>query len=250
MLDIKLIRENPEIVIEDLKKRDRPDLLKKIDELKELDAKWREELHVVEKLKHRRNVLSKEISELKKQGKDASEKLRLVKEIPDKIAAQDAVTEGIYQKMTTILKTLPNILHETVPVGADDTENVTIKEVGKKPNPKFKIKSHVDMLEGSDLADTFKAGNVAGSRFYYLKADLVMLDFALQKFALDLLHKKGFILMYPPLMLRREAYETMVSMDDFEEVMYKIDDEDLYLIATSEHPIGVYHLNEVIEGKR
>lgn len=249
MLDIKLVRENPEVIKKDLQKRDRSDLIKKLEKARELDIKWRESLQNEEDLRRRRNVLSKEISELKKQGKNAGQKLALVKGIPDKIRSAEEVTSALKAELDSILMALPNILHESVPVGADDTQNKEEKAWGKKPKPDFKIKSHVDLLEEYDLADTKKAGEVAGSRFYYLKKDLVMLDFALQKFALDILHKKGFILMSPPYMLRKEAYETMVSMEDFEEVMYKIEDEDLYLIATSEHPIGVYHINETLEAK-
>jgi len=250
MLDIKLIRENPDIIRQDLKKRDRNDLLIELDHAIELDMKWREELKKTEELKRHRNVLSKEIAELKKSGLDASEKLRLVKEVPTKIKSQEDITSAIKNKILDIMKLLPNLLHESVPIGADDTQNVTAKVVGTKPDFKYNIKSHVDLLEEFDLADTKKASDVSGSRFYYMKNDLVMLDFALMKFAMDMLHKKQYILVQPPFMLRKDAYETMVSMDDFEEVMYKIEDEDLYLIATSEHPLGAYHLNEVVDVKK
>lgn len=250
MLDIKLLRENPEIIKKDLQKRDRPDLIKKLEKARELDVRWRESLQIVENLKKQRNILSKEIADLKKQGKDASEKLGLVKDIPNKISLEDEKTTALKNQITQLMMELPNILHDTVPIGADDTFNKEEKTWGKKPASTYKIKSHVDLLEEFDLADTEKASEVAGKRFYYLKNELVMLDFALQKFALDLLYKKGYILMSPPPMLRREAYEKMVSMEDFEEVMYKIEDEDLYLIATSEHPIGAYHLNEMIDAKK
>jgi seryl-tRNA synthetase len=249
MLDIKLIRENSEIIKKDLQKRDRIDLIKKIDVVKELDVLWRESLQNVEQLRKRRNTLSKEVAELKKAGKDASEKLRLVKSVPTEIKTEEENTEKIYEKIKKIMYEIPNILHDSVPVGADDTQNVTHKEWGTKPKPDFKIQSHVDLLDKFDLADTKKASDIAGSRFYYLKNDLVMLDYALIKYAMDFLHNKGFILTEPPLMMRRSSYESMVSMDDFEEVMYKIEDEDLYLIATSEHPIGAYHMNETLNGK-
>jgi len=247
MLDIKLIRENPEIVISDLKKRDRADLIKKLEELRELDALWRESLQKEQELRRQRNVLSKEISELKKQGKDACEKLRLVKDIPDKIKQQQEKTSKLKQKVNSILLILPNILHESVPIGIDDSQNKTVRTWGKKPKFSYQIKSHVDLLEEKDLADTEKAGEISGSRFYYLKNELVLLDYALMKFALDFLYKKGFIIMEPPYMIRRAPYETVTSMDDFEEVMYKIEDEDLYLIATSEHALGPYHINETID---
>jgi seryl-tRNA synthetase len=247
MLDIKLVRENPEIIKKDLEKRDRHDLVKKVDKVRKLDILWRESSQKEQDLRKRRNTLSKEVAELKKAGKDASEKLRLVKDTPAKISEQEIETQKLLQEIKKNMMDIPNLLHESVPIGIDDTKNVTAKEWGTKPNPKFKIKSHVDLLEEKDLADTQKAGVVSGSRFYYLKNDLVMLDFALMKFCMDLLHNKKFILVQPPFMLRRKPYEAMTSMDDFEEVMYKIQDEDLYLIATSEHPIGAYHMNEVVD---
>ncbi len=250
MLDIKLVRENPDIIRKDLEKRDRRDLIKKLDKVIELDVRWRDSLKVMEELRRQRNVLSKEIAELKKQGKDASSKLKIVKNIPDKIKKEEEKTFGYKNKIVELMMDVPNILHESVPIGLDDTHNKTHKTWGKKPSFKFKVKSHVDLLEEKDLADTLKAGEVAGSRFYYLKNELVLLDYALMKFALDILHKKGYVLMEPPLMIRRKPYEAMTSMDDFEEVMYKIDGEDLYLIATSEHGIGPYHINETVDAKR
>ena len=250
LIDIKIIRENPDIVKKDLEKRDRPDLIKKLEKVREYDVLYREKLKEVEDLRKQRNILSKEISELKKKGKDASFKLKIVRNIPDKIKKKEEKTLELKQKIHDIMLDLPNILHKSVPIGIDDTKNKTISTWGKKPSFKFPVKSHVDLLEEKDLADTLKASEVAGSRFYYLKNELVLLDYALMMYSLDLLYKKGFILMEPPYMLRRKVYEAMVSMQDFEEVMYKIDDEDLYLIATSEHSMGAYHINEVIEGKR
>ncbi|MCM2325878.1 MAG: serine--tRNA ligase [Candidatus Woesearchaeota archaeon] len=250
MLDIRLIRENPDIVKKDLEKRNRPDLLEKLERVIKADKEYRESLLVSEDLRRQRNVLSAEVASLKKQGKDAEKQLKEVKDIPDKIKKEEEKTLALKAEVDGIMMELPNILHDTVPVGKDDSENKVIKEWGKKPTFKFEPKSHVDILAEKDLGDTEKAGDVAGARFYYLKNDLVMLDYALLKFALDHLHSKGFILMEPPYMLRRGAYETMTSMADFEEVMYKIDGEDLYLIATSEHSIGVYHMNELIDVKK
>ena len=247
MLDIKLIRENPEIIKKDLEKRDKLDLIKKVDEIRELDILWRENLQKVEKLKHQRNVLSREVAQLKKAGKDATEKLNLVKEIPKKIVDVEEKTDSIQVKIKKIMFQLPNILHDTVPVGADDTQNVSVKKWGKPR--KDKTISHVDLLEKWDVGDTARGAKTSGSRFYFLKNELVMLDMALQKFGMDHMMNKGLIPMIPPYMLRREAYDAMTSMDDFEEVIYKIEDEDLYLIATSEHPIGAYHMNETIEKK-
>ncbi|MEM3374047.1 MAG: serine--tRNA ligase [Candidatus Woesearchaeota archaeon] len=249
MLDINLVRQNPDLIRNDLKKRGRLDLLKKLDDLIIYDKQWRESLQKVEKLRHLRNVLSNEIAQLKKQGKDVSEKLEQVKNIPNQIKEEEEKTIELQNKIKSIMYELPNILHESVPIGKDDSENVVVKEWGTKKKYDFELKSHVDILNEKDLGDTEKASNLSGARFYYLKNELVLLENALQRFALDFLYKKGFILMQTPLMLRREPYEAMVSMQDFEDVMYKIENEDLYLIATSEHAIGPYHMNETIDVK-
>ncbi len=250
MLDVNLLRENPDLIKKDLRKRDKRDLIKKVEEARELDFKWRESLQKEQELRKRRNVLSKEISELKKAGKDASDKLRIVKDIPAKIDKQNRETESLKSKRDKIMMILPNILHESVPVGVDDSDNKQVRMWGKKPTFKFKVKSHVDLLEEKDLADTEKAGKISGSRFYFLKNELVLLDYALMMYSLNFLKEKGFVLMEPPYMIRREPYETMTSLADFEEVMYKIEDEDLYLIATSEHALGPYHMNEDIDMKK
>lgn len=249
MLDMKLIRENPEIIRKDLQKRDRPELIKKLDDVIELDKRWRESLQIAEELRRQRNVLSQEVAKLKKEGKDASEKLKIVKDIPDKIKKEEENTQEFQEKIKEIMMMLPNILHESVPVGIDDSQNVTVKEWGKKPKFKFALKSHVDILAENGLADTEKAANISGSRFYYLKNELVLLDYALIRFVLEHLFEKGFTLMEPPYLMRKKPYEAMTSMADFEEVMYKIADEDLYLIATSEHSIGPYHMDETIDAK-
>ncbi|MBU0758392.1 MAG: serine--tRNA ligase [Nanoarchaeota archaeon] len=250
MLDIRQIRENPDAVIKDLEKRDAPEMRSKLDNVIELDRRWRDAKAEVEKLKHYRNKVTKEISQLKKDGKDISEKLKLMKEIPEKIKKLDEESIGLKEQVDEIMMILPNILHESVPIGLDDSENVVAKTHGKIPKFDFKLKSHVDLVKERDFADIEKAGEVSGSRFYYLKRELVLLDSALQKFALDILHKKGYILMEPPFMLRRKPYEGVTSLGDFEDVMYKIEGEDLYLIATSEHPIGAYHLNEVLDSAK
>lgn len=250
MLDIKLIRENPDIIRKDLKKREAPELLKELDRCIELDREWRSVKKEVEDLKHKRNVLSREVAQLKKAGKDARAQLDEVKSIPDKIKTLDEKHDKLLKDIRKIQLIIPNILHESVPVGADDEENVMERTWGEKPKFDFPLKSHVDILLEKDLADTEKAGEVSGSRFYYLKGPLVLMNLALKRLAIDHLFKKGFLPVEPPFMLRRKPYEGVTSLDDFEDVMYKIDGEDLYLIATSEHPLGVYHMNEVLDAAK
>jgi len=142
---------------------------------------------------------------------------------------------------------LPNILHSSVPKGKDDSENKTVRTWGKKPKFKFELKSHGELIESLGLADFDNAAKVSGNGFYYLLGDIALLDMALQRFAIDILIKKGYILVQPPLMLRRKPYEGVTDLNDFETMMYKIDKEDLYLIATSEHPIGARYMNKILD---
>jgi len=128
-----------------------------------------------------------------------------------------------------------------------EDNNKTIKKFGKKPKFRFKLKSHVDLLENLDLADVERAAKVSGARFYYAKNELVMLDLALKQLAMDMLIKKGFVPIEPPYMIRRKPYEGVTDLGDFEDVLYKIEGEDLYLIATSEHPIAAMHMDEIID---
>jgi len=247
MLEIRFIRENPEAVKADLKKRGMLNKIKQVDDIIKKDVEYRKLLQESEKLRHRRNLVTNEINLLKKQGKNISKVIREAKEIPAKIKKIEEKQEKLKQELVYILMRIPNILHKSVPVGKDKNDNKTIRKIGAKPKFSFKPKSHVDLLELLDIGDIERAAKVSGARFYYLKRDLVMLDFALMKFALDSLDKKGYILIEPPFMIRRKPYEGVTDLSDFEEMLYKIKDEDLYLIATSEHPIAAMHMNEVLE---
>lgn len=249
MLDIRLIRENPEIIKKDLEKRRRDDKLKELDEIIELDKIWRQSLQEVEKLKQLRNSLSKEVNNLKKSGKDATDVLNQVKEIPLKIKSCEDDVERIKTKINSMLMAMPNILHESVPVGADDSENKVEKLIGKKPVFDFTPISHVDLIENYGVADIERASKISGARWYFLLGDLAMLDFALQKYALDFMYKKGYTIVYPPFMMNKKAYEGVTDLKDFEEVMYKIEGEDLYMIATSEHPLTARFMDEVLDDK-
>ncbi len=247
MLDIKLIREKTKEVRENLEKRDQPEILEQFDLLVKNDEDWRCSLQDLEKLKAQRNTLTREIAELKKKGKNASGKLKLAKLLPKKIINLENKTKKLKEEITALLLRIPNLLHKSVPFGESEEDNKTVKKEGKKPSFKFKLKSHVDLIEELDLADIERAAKVSGARFYYAKNELVMLDLALKQLALDMLIKKGFIPVEPPFMIRREPYEGVTDLGDFEDVLYKIEGEDLYLIATSEHPIAAMHMNEVLD---
>lgn len=245
MLDIKFIRENADLVKNDLARRKDPEVVKWVDELLEKDKKVRELMQESEKLRHERNKVTEEIREGKKKKEDVSKLLSKAKEIPHKIKEIEYEQDELKKEVRNYLMKIPNMMHESVPYGEDDQKNVEIKKWGEPKNADFELKSHGEIAEDLGIADFKRAAKIAGSGFYFLKGDLAMLDFALQKFALDKLSKKGWTVCYPPVMMNRESYEGVTSLEDFENVMYKIEDEDLYMIATSEHPIGGMHLNEV-----
>lgn len=248
MLDIRLIRENPEVVRKDLKKRGLDSKL--LEELIETDEKWRAALQQVEALKNKRNILTEQIAELKKtKPKDVEKKIKEMKELPEKIKGLDDKAELLRQHVNMLLMRIPNILHESVPMGKDETENVEIRRWGKPPKFGFQPKNHLEIALNLGLIDEERAAKVAGRGFFYLKGKLALLDYAIQRFALDFLVKKGFIAIEPPLMLRRKPYEGVTDLKDFENVMYKIEGDDLYLIATSEHPMAAMFMDETLEKK-
>jgi len=247
MLDIKFIREHPEAVANDLKKRNRTDKQEMLDELLKLDAEWRKLKPELDGLRHKRNSLGEEINSLKKQGKDATEQLKAAKELPGRIKADEEREKQLGERMHYILMRLPNVLHESVPEGKDDTENKVIKTWGMIQKKDFELKTHSELAESLGGADFVRATKVAGTGFFFLKGYLALLDQAILRFAIDHLMMKGFTLIEPPLMMNREAYEGVTDLADFENVMYKIDGEEMYLIATSEHPMGAMYMNEVFE---
>jgi len=239
MLDIKLIRENPAIIEDNLKKRGDAEKLKLLNDLINDDKKYREVLKKVEDLKHKRNVLSQEIAKLKKEGKDVSEKLKEAEKIPLEIKNLDTETKKLKEKIDYTLIRIPNLLHESVPDGKDENDNVEIRKWGEPPQFDFQPKSHLEILQSLGMIDMESAAKVSGSAFYYLKGNAVLLDLALQKFAIDFLMKKGFQVFEPPLMVNKRSYDGMIGDPlDFAEASYKIEGEDLYLIPTAEYPLG------------
>jgi seryl-tRNA synthetase len=247
MFDIKLIREQPEMVKENLKKRQNPEILEMIDELIENDKKWREEIAEINKLRQERNRISLEIARLKKEEKPVEEKMREAAEIPERINNLELEVKVLEEKNKKFLMKIPNILHESVPYGKDETENVEIKKWGDPPKFDFAPKNHLEILEGLGMIDTERAAKIAGHGFYYLKGDVVLLDFAIQRFALELLKSRGFTIIEPPFMMRKDAYLGVTDLEFFGEQLYKVEGEDLYLIATSEHPMIASHMDEVFD---
>jgi seryl-tRNA synthetase len=246
MIDLKLVRENPEYVRENLKRRNDPEVLSMLDELIEVDKKWRSVKNELDKLRHERNVVAMEIGKNKKEGKPIDNLLTRMKEIDVKMKELEKEEKNLKEKIRYLLLCIPNLLHESVPYGESDEDNVEIRRWGKPPKFNFEPKDHLEIAMNLGIIDAERAAKVTGRAFFYLKGPLVILDHALQRFALDFLMKRGFIPVEPPFMLRREPYEGVTSLDDFEHMLYKIENEDLYLIATSEHPIAAMFMNEVL----
>jgi len=250
LLDIKNIRENPKTVRANLARRKDPELLKKFNELLKKDEKYRKVLFAVENLKHERNKNSLKINELKKAKKDFKKIIVNVRKINVDLAKKEEEVEKLRLNLNKELMSIPNLLHESVPVGKDDTNNVEVKKFGKAPKFGFKPKNHLELLENLGLIDAERATKIAGHGFFYLKGDLALLDYALQMFTIEFLIKRGFTLVEPPYMMHRKPYEGVTDLTDFENVMYKIEDDDLYLIATSEHPMAAYHMNEILNAEK
>jgi seryl-tRNA synthetase len=245
MLDIKLIREAPEIVENDLKRRGDLDKLNLLSKIIETDRERREVLQNVEALRKERNEITEKISSAKADGRNISPLLEKAKSIPLAIKESEGRLEELNKICHDILFLLPNILDKSVPHGKDDKENVEIRRWGKKEWD-FTPKNHLDLALNLGLIDADRAAKVSGHGFYYIKGKLALLDMSLQRFALDFLSERGFVVVEPPLMLPRSMYEAVVDIGDFESVMYKIENEDLYMIATSEHPMAAMFSGEVI----
>jgi seryl-tRNA synthetase len=249
MLDIRFIRAHPQIVIADLRKRNDPEKIEWVDDLLKKDARSRELKVETDTLRQRRNTIARDINAAKKAGQDAKDLMAEAAALPQKIRACDAEQEDIRETIHHHLMRLPNILHDSVPVGKDDSQNVEVKRVGTPRTIDFEVKNHGQLATDNNWADFERATKVAGAGFYFLKGSLVLLDLALQRYALDLLAKKDFTPIIPPYMINRSSYEGVTDLGDFEKVMYKIEGDDAYLIATSEHPIGAMYSNEIFEEK-
>ena len=250
MLDIRLIRENPEMIRKNLVKRRDPDKEKLLEDVIRWDRAWRKALAEGDGLKRRRNEITKEIAAAKKAGKSTDKLRKEAAALPKKIEALDREIDDLAAKVRDGLMRLPNLLDESVPVGKDDTENVEVSRWGTPRSFDYELRPHGELLEALKFADFERARKIAGAGFVYLMGDLVRLDQALLAFALAFMVKQGFTPVFPPFMMRRSAYEGVVDLGDFESVMYKVQGEDLYLIATSEHPIGAMYMDEVIDDRQ
>jgi seryl-tRNA synthetase len=247
MLDIKLIRKEPELIKSNLEKRGNLENIKILDDLILVDEKWRRDLTQLNNFRHKRKVKTYEIAKLKKAGVDASEEVEKAKNLDDEITILENQVSFEERKIHDFLMRLPNLLHETVPLGGNEKDNVQIKTWGEFPKFEFTAKNHIELALNLDLLDIERAGKVAGSRFFYLKGNGVLLDMALMNFAMAEMIRKGYQPVEPPYLMRKKPYEGVTALSDFGDMLYKVENEDLYLIATSEHPMAAMFMDEVFE---
>ena len=237
MIDIKFLRENPDIVKENIKKKFQMHKLPLVDEVIELDNKNRElKLHGDE-LRAQRNSLSTQIGRLMREGKkDEAEKVKAeVKKINDELTENEKLENEYSEKVTNIMMKIPNIMHESVPIGKDDNENVENEKFGEPVVPDYEIPYHTDIMESLAGIDLDAARRVAGNGFYYLVGDIARLHSAVLSYARDFMINKGFTYCIPPYMIRSDVVTGVMSFEEMDAMMYKIEGEDLYLIGTSEH---------------
>lgn len=237
MLDIRFLRENPEVVKQNIRNKFQDNKLPLVDEVIELDKRNREIKQEVEALRAERNKISKMIGGLMKQGKkeeaeEAKKKVTANAETVERLSAEEKEVE---EKIKTIMMTIPNIIDPSVPIGKDDSENVEVQKYGEPVVPDFEIPYHTDIMERFNGIDLISAGKVAGNGFYYLMGDIARIHSAVISYARDFMINRGFTYCIPPFMIRSNVVTGVMSFAEMDAMMYKIEGEDLYLIGTSEH---------------
>lgn len=247
MIDIKLIRENPELVKENIKKKFQNHKLKMVDEVLEYDKQIKELKNSAEQLRHRRNVISEDINKFKKENKDIKPLLEEAKSIPEKIKVLEDKQHELEHKLQLNMMQIPNIIHESVPIGKDSTENVEIERLGHYKMQDFEVKNHAELAEGLGIADFDSSAKTSGTGFFYIKGDLALLNQSMIRYGIDFMTEKGYTLVEPPLMIKKEICDGVVDFEFFKNMAYKIEDEDLYLIATSEHPLIGMFINKTVK---
>ena len=221
-----------------------------INELISLDQRRRQLIVEMQHVKHEKNTLSHSIASKKKEKADASQEISEMKNVSNRILSLEEEKRLIESRFNFLMRNLPNIIDQSVPIGNNENDNVVIKQHGTIKNLEFRPKDHIAIATSLDLVDLERAAKISGSRFYFLKKELVIMNYALIQFAIDFLSDKGYILSQPPYMIRRSAMEGAVILEDFEQVLYKINGEDLYMIGTSEHALASMHMDEILNGKQ
>jgi len=247
MLDPKIIRDEPEkirkMIIDRAVEFD-------FDGMLELDKKRRDLIKETDELRKKRNQMSIAIGQAKKSNEDASSLLTDMGKISKDLDEHEQLQKTVESDYTNLAFSIPNMIHESVPIGTDESSNVELRRWGEIPQFNFQINDHIDLGQNLNIIDLERAAKTAGARFYYLKGGLVKLSQALISFALDFMQEKEYNLIQPPYMINRKSMEGAVIADDFEDVIYKVQDEDLFLIGTSEHAIASMHSDEILDGNK
>ena len=246
MLDMNMFREHADVIRADHTKRGLSH--DNIDKVVELDQRWRNLLHETDQLRRAKNEAARGIGAAKKAGDDEAAKTILaeVADLGAKIADMEAKTNEAVAVRDRLRMSIPNILHADVPVGEDDSGNTVHGVYGVKPEFSFEPRTHNELIEMNRWVDLKRAAKITGSRFYFLKGDLARLEFALQQYAVNFLRERDYTFVQPPVMMNREAYEGVTDLGDFETVMYGIEPDKYYMIATSEHPLTAMYMDETI----
>ncbi|AJA92148.1 serine--tRNA ligase [Candidatus Nitrosopelagicus brevis] len=247
MLDPKIIRDKPELIKQMLKDRA---VEFDFEKMLELNNTRKEMMMQSDELKQKRNQMSVKIGSEKKAGNDASELLREMGDISKKLDELENLRKTVDENYHNLSFSIPNLVHDSVPKGADESFNKQVRTWGEIPKFDFEVKDHIDLGLELDIVDIERASKTAGARFYYLKDGLVKLGQSLTAFALDFVSSKNYNLIQPPYMINRQSMEGAVIADDFEDVIYKVQDEDLFLIGTSEHAIASMYYDEILEGSK
>ena len=247
MLDMSMFREHADVLRADHDKREMPH--DNIDEVIRLDEEWRQARYDVDQLRKERNQAARGIAQAKKSGDSAAADAILaeVASLGNEIDSLSEKVDSCLADRDQIRMRVPNIMHESVPVGKDDQKNTLHSLHGDKTELGFEARNHNDLIEMNNWVDLARAAKVTGSRFYFLQGDLARLEMALQSYSANFLMERGYTLVQPPLMMNREAYEGVTDLGDFETVMYGIEPDKYYLIATSEHPLTAMRMDEIIE---
>ncbi len=251
MLDIRFVRENPDVVKENIKKKFQDSKLPLVDEVIALDTELRAAKTEADELRANRNKVSKEIGGLMAQGKkeEAEEAKKKVTQYADQLAALEVKEAELEEKLTKNMMIIPNIIDDSVPIGKDDSENVELEKFGEPVVPDFEVPYHTDILEKLDGIDLDAARKVAGNGFYYLMGDIARLHSAVISYARDFMINRGFTYCIPPFMIRSNVVTGVMSFAEMDAMMYKIEGEDLYLIGTSEHSMIGKYIDTIVQEK-
>ena len=249
MLDMKFLRENPDIVKQNIKNKFQDEKLPMVDKVIELDEKRRTMQQEADDLRNKKNTLSKQIGALMKEGKkEEAEKIKAeVAKDAARLAELEASEGPVAEEIQKIMYTIPNIIDPSVPIGKDDTENVEVTKYGEPVVPDFEIPYHTDIMERFDGIDLDAAGRVAGNGFYYLMGDIARLHSSVISYARDFMIDRGFTYCVPPFMIRSNVVTGVMSFAEMDAMMYKIEGEDLYLIGTSEHSMIGKFIDQILE---